>query len=166
MKPDALESKVLPLFVLVVSVIAVLMSIPVIIAFTNQPKSQSGLQLYPQTTPLQNDFSNVQDKAKDAETKTDLKALMSQLEAYYAGNGSYPSQTNVYSDSWRTENFKGYDPQAAIAPNGDTLGSAKGYDYEPNPSGCQGTTADPCTSYILSGTLQDGSPELEYSLNY
>ena len=40
-------------------------------------------------------FTGIQQKARDTERETDIKALQGQIEAYYAQNGNYPTRTNV-----------------------------------------------------------------------
>jgi len=169
MKPDKLESFFLPIVVAGASILAVLMSIPVIVAFaTNHPKS-GNIQPDPYM-PIQTNpgLQDVQSKASDVEVQTDIRSLSTQLEAFYAGSAAetYPSQADFYSASWRAQNFPGYDTAAAKAPSGALVGDKGGYTYEPSPSGCTGTTGDVCTSFVLRGQLSDGTDYTKYSLNY
>lgn len=47
-------------------------------------------------------FSGVQQRARNAERQTDVNAVASQLEKYYADNGSYPTAANIADASWRS----------------------------------------------------------------
>lgn len=98
-------------------------------------------------------FTGIQKKARDTERTTDIKALHSQLEAYYANNGYYPDISNV-----TTTDLKGLDATALIAPqNGTTITAAAAtttkYQYVASPAGCT-TAAGNCTSYVLSYILE------------
>src|SRR5436190_17920257 len=61
-------------------------------------------------------FTGIQQKARDTERTTDIKALHGQLEAYYAQNGYYPQLSDV-----TTTNLKGLDPGALNDPKGTGL---------------------------------------------
>ncbi len=99
---------------------------------------------------------SVQSKAQDTERKTDINAIESHANAYYAQNGFYPTLANINSVSWRTINMKGLDPEALKDPNGTsaTLGAVAGatqYGYvamDCEAEGCQGIT--------LTAKLSDG----------
>ena len=64
--------------------------------------------------------SGVQTKAKDTERKTDINALDSHLEAYYAENGYYPTLADMNSAAWVQQNMKGLDSEALKDPAGTT----------------------------------------------
>ena len=85
-----------------------------------------------------NSFAGVQAKARDTERQTDVKAMSTQLEAFYsqAGNGSYPSNgttgaanyasnailggansVNMSNDTDITAKLKGIDLNSMRAPN-------------------------------------------------
>lgn len=114
-------------------------------------------------------FNGIQQKGRDTERQTDIKALHGQLEAYYAQNGRYPTLTNVNTDTFRSANLKGLDKEALRDPKGPSTGSnayqlvaspaANAYAYAVTPSGCDNSTTD-CTGYTLTATLEgqiDGS---------
>ena len=65
-----------------------------------------------------NAFSGVQAKARDTKRQTDIRAISSQLEAWYngGGNGSYPLN-NALTDSYAQTNFPGFDINAFRPPN-------------------------------------------------
>ena len=111
-------------------------------------------------------FSGIQQKARDTKRKTDINAIDSHVEAYYANSGNYPTLAAVNSASWRAINMKGLDPAALQDPKGtaQTLGStpaANAYAYEP--AGCSGALdTDTCTSFTLTATLETGGGTTTY----
>lgn len=118
----------------------------------------------PQTSPPS---GNVQLKAKDAERQSDIRALQSQLEVYYAENGFYPSLTNVNSTSWRASNMRGLDKEALKDPDGTattlaTTATAKQYGYKP--TGCA-AGGNECQAFSLTAILSTGTPFTKNSLN-
>jgi len=108
----------------------------------------------------------IQQKARDTERKTDINALYSQLEAYFAQNGFYPTLDNVNNSSWRAANMQGLDAQALKDPEGTatTLGkTATAVQYGYTASGC--ASAGECTGYTLTATLSSGTTYTKQSLN-
>lgn len=67
-----------------------------------------------------NTFNGVQEKARNTERQTDIKAIASQLETYYADKGSYPTFSQFSEASgfanWRRDNLKGLAEGAAVPP--------------------------------------------------
>lgn len=109
-------------------------------------------------------FTGIQRKARDTERQTDIKAVHSQLEAYYAQNGYYPALAEV-----NTTNLAGLDGDALLAPNSTTAidsnaATTSKYQYAPSPGTCT-TAAGDCTSYTLEALLEDGSTYNKNSLN-
>lgn len=116
-------------------------------------------------------FNGIQQRGRDTERQTDIKALHGQLEAYYAQNGSYPTlaemndrTTNGFVDT----NLKGLDAGAFEDPtppatNPELLVAspvAKSYAYDIEPDACETDPATDCISYTLTATLEgqiDGS---------
>ncbi len=105
-------------------------------------------------------FSGVQQKARDTKRETDVKALASQLEVYYANNGSYPalgaagSNNGLADNAWVSANLKGLDLAGLTAPNGtgNTMSTTKStttYQYIATPSGCT-TAAKDCTGFTIT----------------
>ena len=112
-------------------------------------------------------YSGIQAKARDSKRKTDLQALQTQIEAYYAENNAYPSNTNINTVSWRNTNMKSLnveamkDPSSSAATptlkNDATIVVAdKQYGYAPTTDAngaCEGAT-DTCTKYTLTAYLE------------
>jgi prepilin-type N-terminal cleavage/methylation domain-containing protein len=100
-------------------------------------------------------FSGVQQKARDTKRETDIKALASQLEVYYANNGSYPALAQLQDNTWVQANLKGLDTAGLVAPNGtgsntmSATASKTTYQYVPTPTGCT-TAAKDCTGYTVT----------------
>jgi prepilin-type N-terminal cleavage/methylation domain-containing protein len=61
-------------------------------------------------------YNGIQQKARDTERKTDIKALQGHLEAYWADNAKYPTLANANDTTFRTNNFKGLDGSAFADP--------------------------------------------------
>ncbi len=117
-------------------------------------------------------FSGIQQKARDTERQTDIKALHSQLEAYYAQNGAgYPVLADLNTAAWRTTNMKGLDEAALCDPNttedsqsgcalvADVAANSYAYealnvDGEGATSDCTGNAGTVCDKYILTATLE------------
>lgn len=104
-------------------------------------------------------FSGVQQKARDTKRETDIKALASQLEVYYANNGSYPALTDLQTNTWVSANLKGLDLAGLNAPNGTpgaggntvtATTSTTTYNYTPTPAGCTTTGPTFCTGFTLT----------------
>lgn len=116
-------------------------------------------------------FTGIQQRARNSERQTDLRALSSQLEAYYTKNGSYPTLANINSATWRPGNqFNAgdsgkamFDPMNTAAAIGSTTVTAATtaylYNYVTIPAVCTAITDDtaaiiasatPCTGYVLS----------------
>lgn len=114
-------------------------------------------------------YNGIQQKARNTERQTDLKALQGQLEAYYATNGYYPTATNLGAGgtdgtdnvTFIQANMKGLDKEALRDPNaaaGDysmnnSAATANQYAYIPSPDSCDdGST--PCTGYELQAVKE------------
>ena len=114
-------------------------------------------------------FSGIQKKARDSERQTDIGALHSQIEAYHAQNGKYPTNANLDDDAFVTANMKGLDLNALKDPKGASndlaaAPAANVYSYAELPAGCDNTATD-CTSYTLTATLESGGTYVKTSLN-
>lgn len=109
-------------------------------------------------------FTGVQKKGRDADRKSDINAIYSQVEVYFAENGKYPTLANLQSKTFRDANMKGLSSDAITAP-GQTVadtgtlvstgGSTSNYQYSPTPSGCDNSATD-CTGFTLTATLEAG----------
>jgi prepilin-type N-terminal cleavage/methylation domain-containing protein len=109
-------------------------------------------------------FTGIQQKARDSKRETDIDALDSHLEAFYADNGYYPTITDMTSSSWVANNMKGLDPSALTDPKGTLItGNAPAtgtYVYSYVTQGCTTTQASSstngCTSFVLTAELEAG----------
>jgi len=109
-------------------------------------------------------YNGIQQKARDTERKTDVKALQGHLEAYWADNAKYPTLAQANDASaggFRATNFKGLDPASFADPKNSTsqqlcaAAASNCYGYVPTPSGCDNSTTD-CTNYTLTANLEGG----------
>ena len=110
-------------------------------------------------------FNGIQQKARDTERETDIKAIHAQVEAFWAQKGYYPSLTDLNDRTATTGfvavNLKGLDTGAFQDPKGanGTLvatPAASAYAYAVTNSG--GTTCEAddttCAKYTLTATLE------------
>lgn len=117
-------------------------------------------------------FAGQQNKAKDAERSTDIKALYGQVEAYYAQNEHYPTFATLNTPELRAQNFPGLDEGALQDPDGEntvlvTTPTAKAYAYAvTNDAGasCE-ANAKTCTKHTLTAILSDGQTYVRTQLN-
>lgn len=106
-------------------------------------------------------FTGIQQRARNTKRQTDINAIASHVEAYYADNGKYPTLTNINDSTWRSSNLKGLDPNALKDPKGtaQTLVSspaANAYAYQPTDdsgNACDNSTTD-CTKYTATATYE------------
>ncbi len=117
-----------------------------------------------------NTFSGIQQKARNTERQTDIKAIHGQLEAYYAQENVYPTLANLNDDSWVSDNLKGLDLDALQAPGGAdnnlaATATENVYGYVPTPEGCDNEDTD-CDGYTLTADLEgDDANFVRTSLN-
>jgi len=110
-------------------------------------------------------FNGIQQKARDTERQTDIKAIHAQVEAFWAQKGYYPSLTDLNDRTATTGfvavNLKGLDAGAFQDPkgaNGTLLAApaANGYAYAVTNSA--GTTCEAddttCAKYTMTATLE------------
>jgi type II secretion system protein G len=117
-------------------------------------------------------FTGIQQKARNTERQTDIKAVHGQIEAYYAQNGRYPTLANMNDPAFRTANMKGLDDEALKDPKGAgaTLAAspaANTYSYDVQKSGggaCDNSTND-CATYTLTATYEGGGTFAKSNLN-
>ncbi len=112
-------------------------------------------------------FTGIQQKARDSQRQTDIDALDSHLEAYYADNGYYPTLNDLQTSSWVADNMKGLDPESLTSPDGKAIadtagtGGSGGWAYGYTTTGCTATspssTSNECTSFQLKANLEGGS---------
>jgi len=111
-------------------------------------------------------YSGIQAKARDSKRQTDLQALQTQIEAFYATNNFYPALVDINSSTWRGTNMKSLsadtmkDPSGTASTLSGTVASEsnqKVYAYvathDDGTTTC--TTGDTaCTKYTLTSYLE------------
>lgn len=112
-------------------------------------------------------FTGIQQKARDSQRQTDVNAMDSHIEAYYAQSGNYPTLAQLNDATWRSANMKGLDPNALVDPKGSSNPSASAptvgqYQYAPthdDGTACSATgqTDDTsCTKFTVAARLENG----------
>jgi prepilin-type N-terminal cleavage/methylation domain-containing protein len=110
-------------------------------------------------------FTGIQQKARNTKRQTDINALDSHIEAFYAQNGYYPTLAHMNDATWRGTNVKGLDAAALKDPKGagSTLvaaPAANAYAYAVTDDGgsAANCAADEtvCTKFVLTATLEGG----------
>lgn len=118
-------------------------------------------------------FTGIQQKGRDTERTTDIKAIHGQIEAYYAQNGRYPTLANLQSGTWIGTNLRGldqdalHDPKGAAGNNIVAAAAANSYSYavhDGSNNACDNTATD-CRSYTLTATLESGTTYQKTQLN-
>jgi prepilin-type N-terminal cleavage/methylation domain-containing protein len=127
-------------------------------------------------------YSGVQAKNRNANRQSNVNALQSQLETYYAEKTMYPSLDQLNDSNWRKQNLKDTPSFAVADPQWNDKVAActsKGNStFAGNPTGkCysyQATTTDgspcldantACTQYTLTATFEGGEKWVKTSLN-
>jgi len=116
-------------------------------------------------------FVGVQKRARDSERKSDLQALASQIEVYFADNSFYPSLGQMNDPVFRGDNLQGLKDEALDDPS-DAAGpvlaatapdAATGplqYSYET--TGCNAAGIE-CQGFTLTANLEnDESPPVNH----
>ena len=129
-------------------------------------------------------YNGIQQKARNTERQTDLKAVQGQLEAYFAQKGYYPTSggqasatlglgaTSADNVTFIQANMKGLDKEALRDPKADagnyavgTTANSKEYSYAATPSSCD-NSATTCDGYTLTAKQEGSSTDIVYnSLN-
>lgn len=119
-------------------------------------------------------FSGIQQRARNTNRQTDIKAIHGQVEAYYANYGHYPTLANINDEVWRGDNMKGLDPDALTDPQDDTgtvalvaTPTVGRYSYAVQPTTCDNDPAvgGLCTGYTLTANYEGGDTFVRESLN-
>ncbi|HEX5456163.1 MAG TPA: type II secretion system protein [Candidatus Saccharimonadales bacterium] len=110
-------------------------------------------------------FTGVQKKARDADRKSDINAIYSQVEVYFAQNSKYPTLANLNDGTWRDANVKGLTDDSIHAPNASnalisdlTSTATNVYIYAPTASGggaCDNSATD-CGAFTIKANLESG----------
>jgi len=108
-------------------------------------------------------YSGIQAKARNAKRESDIKALQTQIEAFFSQNGYYPSNTDMNSQAWLGTNMKSLDQNALIDPSSPTQSKtlatsagAKQYSYavtDSNGNSCEAQDTN-CAKYTLTATYE------------
>jgi prepilin-type N-terminal cleavage/methylation domain-containing protein len=108
-------------------------------------------------------YSGIQAKARNAKRQSDIKAVQTQLEAFYSQNSYYPSLTDMNSSAWLATNMKSLDTNALIDPSSPTQSTqlassptAKQYSYQvtdSNGNSCEAQDTN-CANYTLTATYE------------
>lgn len=106
-------------------------------------------------------------QADDSERRSEINAIYSQLEAYYAENGYYPTLQNLNDDNWVKTNLRGLDLASFKDPTGSAtdlvaVPAKNVYSYAVSPAGCQNES---CTGYTLVAVLSSGEQYAKSALN-
>ncbi len=116
--------------------------------------------------------SSLDSGANDSVRKTDIAYLQTNLEAYFAEHGNYPSFAQMNSSSWRQANLSGYDQSGfqdpeASSPTLTQTPAAKAYAYQPTNSskGSCEKDATTCANYTLTATLSTGTTYVKVNLD-
>lgn len=124
-------------------------------------------------------FTGIQQKGRNSQRQTDINAIQSHVESFYAQHGFYPTGADLVSAAFRTAQMKGLDPEALKDPKQtgatDTIATAavaaNTYQYSYVPSASTGTCAttasasvtDPadtgCDSYTLTAHMEGGAAD-------
>ena len=107
-------------------------------------------------------YSGIQAKARNSKRTSDLKSLQTHIEAFFQGNGYYPSRADLNNGTWLTTNMKSLDQNALSDPSSGgskTIASApaaKVYAYQPLNSSDASCEADDttCAKYTLTATYE------------
>jgi prepilin-type N-terminal cleavage/methylation domain-containing protein len=120
-------------------------------------------------------YSGIQAKARNSERQTDVNSMQTQLEAYFAQNGHYPSLTDMNSQAsggFVQTNMKSLDLGALKDPQGanSTLASSpavKVYSYAVSNSSSTSCESDDttCAQYTLTATLEGGGTYAKSNLD-
>jgi prepilin-type N-terminal cleavage/methylation domain-containing protein len=117
-------------------------------------------------------FSGIQQKGRNSQRQTDINALASHVEAYYASEGKYPTLANLNDATWRTTNTKGLDPAALADPKNASTQTLVGavpaagtysYAYVATPTNCDNGTGGDCTGYTLTAHTEGGDDYVKKS---
>lgn len=111
-------------------------------------------------------YSGIQARSRDSQRQSDVAAIQTQLEAFYANESYYPTADDFNSPTWRTENNVKIDKEALRDPSspddenvdednnpllgtGAATASSNQYGYE-----ATGCVDGQCTGYTLSAWLE------------
>jgi prepilin-type N-terminal cleavage/methylation domain-containing protein len=121
-------------------------------------------------------FTGIQQKARNSQRQTDINAMDSHIEAYYASTGNYPTYAQLSSATWRASNMKGLDAEALVDAKGAALthnltgatANTYAYNYYATEGGTTECTAagqaddTACDTFVLTANLEGGTQPNSY----
>jgi prepilin-type N-terminal cleavage/methylation domain-containing protein len=123
-------------------------------------------------------FTGIQQKARNSQRQTDINAVDTHVEGFYAQWGFYPGLADLQTPAFVSKYMKGLDPQAFVDPKGPTktigvTAAADQYSYVPQKAGAactpvaMVTTGDPidtgCDSFTLTAKLEGDADYVKQS---
>ncbi len=116
-------------------------------------------------------FSGIQQKGRNSQRQTDINAVASHVEAYYAETGTYPTAAMINDSAFRAAKMKGLDPEALKDPKatGAAIGSVTatdnqyGYVATTGAGACAAATGTGaamvslCDGFTLTAQLEGGT---------
>ena len=118
-------------------------------------------------------FTGIQQKARNTERTTDIKAIQAHLEAYNAQAGMYPTLANMNDATWRSTNTKGLDADALADPKAPTVKTlvaapvANAYSLQvfqaDGSTACTNAVGAECAVWTLTATLEGGGTYVQKS---
>lgn len=73
-------------------------------------------------------YGGIQAKGRDSQRQSDLSALQTQIEAFYATNNYYPALADINDTTWRSTNMKSLDAAALADPGNPGTSTLSGSD--------------------------------------
>jgi prepilin-type N-terminal cleavage/methylation domain-containing protein len=108
-------------------------------------------------------FTGIQQKARNTKRQTDINAVNSHVEAFYAQNGYYPTLAHINDATWRGTNMKGLDTAALKDPKGSAstlvaapAANAYAYAVTDDAGASCATDETTCAKFTLTATLEGG----------
>ncbi|QQS20064.1 prepilin-type N-terminal cleavage/methylation domain-containing protein [Candidatus Saccharibacteria bacterium] len=120
-------------------------------------------------------FTGIQQKGRNSQRQTDINAIQSQAEAFYAQHGFYPTLADLQiatAPTFIQTYMKGLPADALKDPKGPTVTitgttDADQYSYVASGTGCTNTTAttitagepveNGCDAFVVTATLEGGT---------
>ena len=106
-------------------------------------------------------YEAINRRARDTERKTDINAMHTQLEVYYADNGFYPLPSVYDTTIIAAQTFPGLSEDALLDPDGNII-NASDSDYSVDLAGCD---SQGCQSYTITASLEEADDYTKNSLN-
>jgi prepilin-type N-terminal cleavage/methylation domain-containing protein len=113
-------------------------------------------------------FTGIQQKGRNTQRQTDIKAVQGYVESFYAEYGFYPTGTDLTTPAFITKYMKGLDPKALVDPKQAQDGSATiatatvaagTYQYSYVASNGSGGTCSTAASSTTSDPVDTGCDE-------